>query len=188
MKLVLPEAFQERERLKAEAEYFELRPLIDCLVQSRSPRPSLAEGLSTLQLNGHDAVSNLSSTSPGGYIIVGYRGTFAFGRDGLADVKFRKISRILVSGRVSLCREVFKETLNEGRDPDRAGGLADRYTGRYFLNHVFLEQAFDNLLDHGFRLASGAASGTNSTGELKPGMDSEENKWMHFNEYVFVRS
>ena len=65
--------------------------------------------------------------------------------------------------------------------------LVFRYTGRFFLNHVFLEQAFDNLLEHGFKLASGAASGTNSTGELKPGMDSEENKWMHFNEYVFIR-
>ena len=64
---------------------------------------------------------------PGGCIIVGYRGTFAFGRDGLADVKFRKISRILVSGKVTLCRQVFKDTLNEGRDPDRAGALVDRF-------------------------------------------------------------
>lgn len=196
MKLVLPEAFQERERLKSEAEFFGIRSLIDCLaLQPRSPRPSLVDGLSTVHLNGLDITSTttplsptLSSSSPsGGCIIVGYRGTFAFGRDGLADVKFRKISRILVSGRVSLCREIFGDTLNEGRDPDRAGGLADRYTGRFFLNHVFLEQAFDNLLEHGFKLASGAASGTNSTGELKPGMDSEENKWMHFNEYVFIR-
>ena len=61
---------------------------------------------------------------------MGYRGTFAFGRDGLADVKFRKISRILVSGRVRLCREIFGDTLNEGRDPDRAGGLTDRYMVR----------------------------------------------------------
>ena len=115
---------------QSEAEYFELRPLLDCLAQTRSPRPSLAEGFSGLQLNGHDVsgsnASSTSSTPPGGCIIVGYRGTFAFGRDGLADVKFRKLSRILVSGRVNLCREVFKETLNEGRDPDRAGGLADR--------------------------------------------------------------
>ena len=39
--------------------------------------------------------------SPGGrretgFIVVGYRGTFAFGRDGgIADVKFRKLWRIL---------------------------------------------------------------------------------------------
>lgn len=41
-----------------------------------------------------------------GYITVGYRGTFAFGRDGLSDVKFRKLARIIVCGRVALCREV----------------------------------------------------------------------------------
>jgi hypothetical protein len=43
-----------------------------------------------------------------GSITLGYRGTFAFGRDGLADVKFRKLSRVLVCGRVALCREVPK--------------------------------------------------------------------------------
>lgn len=59
-----------------------------------------------------------------GCITVGYRGSFAFGRDGLADVKFRKLSRILVCGRVTLCRDVFGDTLNESRDPDH--GLTDR--------------------------------------------------------------
>ena len=60
--------------------------------------------------------------------MVGYRGTFAFGRD-MSDVKvgiceaqnlnfqicstfiffqFRKLSRILVHGKVKMCREVFK--------------------------------------------------------------------------------
>lgn len=72
----------------------------------------------------------------------------AFGRDGLADVKFRKISRILVCGRVHLCREVFGETLNESRDPDH--GQTDRYTSRFFLKHTFLEQAFDMLSEGSF--------------------------------------
>lgn len=35
------------------------------------------------------------------------------------DVNFRKIARVLVSGKVSLCREVFGDSLNENRDPDR---------------------------------------------------------------------
>ena len=75
---------------------------------TRDPPPAL-----TVQASG-DNVS--PSTTPGtpswrttdpGYITVGYRGTFAFGRDGgQADVKFRKLWRILVSGRVALCREV----------------------------------------------------------------------------------
>jgi hypothetical protein len=68
-------------------------------------------------------IANSNSLSPlstegksPGYITIGYRGTFAFGRDGLADVKFRKLSRIIICGKVSLCREVFKDTLNESRD------------------------------------------------------------------------
>ena len=81
--------------------------------------------------------------SSDGFITLGYRGTFAFGRDGMADVQFRKLMRIIVCGKVSLCREVFKETLNESRDPDR--GQGDRYTSRFFLKHNFLEQAFDML-------------------------------------------
>lgn len=132
------------------------------------------------------------SCSPSyGYILIGYRGTFSNGRDGMNDVKFRKISRILVCGRVQLCREVFGETLNENRDPDH--GVSDRYTSRYYLKHVFLEQAFDTLLDAGFHLtccgATGANSGSN-TGtdkEKNINVDSEENKWLHYNEYVFVR-
>ena len=76
----------------------------------------------------------------------------AFGRDGLADVKFRKISRILVCGRVHLCREVFGETLNESRDPDH--GQTDRYTSRFFLKHTFLEQAFDMLSEASFLMVN----------------------------------
>ncbi|GIX84337.1 hypothetical protein CEXT_172851 [Caerostris extrusa] len=144
-KLVLPENFHERRRLRHEAEYFNLAGL-------------------------------------------GYRGTFAFGRDGLADVKFRKLTRILVSGRVNLCREVFGETLNESRDPDR--GTDYRYSARFFLKHNFLEQAFDNLQEAGFRCVAGAGSGTSCGGvgePMKPGMDSEENRWNHYNEFVFSR-
>ena len=95
--LALPDAFRERERLKQEAIYYKL--------------PGLAEA-------AHSAARQ------SGYITVGYRGSFAFGRDGLADVKFRKITRILVCGKVTLCRNVFGETLNESRDPDH--GLPDR--------------------------------------------------------------
>ena len=71
-----------------------------------------------LGTHGAQTTGRAACTEPG-FILVGYRGTFQFGRDGLADVKFRKISRILVSGRVSICREVFGDTLNESRDPDR---------------------------------------------------------------------
>ncbi|KAL6447528.1 hypothetical protein ACFW04_000026 [Cataglyphis niger] len=122
-----------------------------------------------------------------GYITVGYRGSFAFGREGLADVKFRKLSRILVCGRVALCRDVFGETLNESRDPDH--GMSDRYTSRFFLKHSVIEQAFDMLQEQGFRMAGSCGSGTagSNSEQLKPGVDSEENRWNHYNEFVFVR-
>ncbi|CAD5120240.1 unnamed protein product [Dimorphilus gyrociliatus] len=163
-KLVLPENFQERERLKNEAEFFKIPAMVRYVQNSR--------GSTQLQSNG--------------YITVSYRGTFAFGRDGLADVKFRKLSRILICGRVSACREIFGDTLNESRDPDRGGD--DRYSSRFFLKHSYLEQAFDMLQEGGFKMVGSCGSGTNSAGEVKPGNDSEECKWNHYNEFVFCRN
>lgn len=159
----LPDGFREKQRLLKEAEYLKLHGLMKCI-----------QGLN----DNHSTV--------GGCITVGYRGSFQFGKDGLADVKFRKLSRILVCGRVALCREVFSDTLNESRDPDHGG--PDRYSSRLFLKHSFLEQAFDMLSEKGFRLAGSCGSGTaGSASELKPGVDVEENRWNHYNEFVFIR-
>lgn len=158
----LPEGFHERERLRKEADKLKLDGLVKIL-------------------------DIKAEANPPGCITVGYRGSFQFGKDGLADVKFRKLSRILVSGRVALCREVFGETLNESRDPDHGG--PDRYTARFFLKHTLIEQAFDDLQKNGFKLVGSCGSGTAGgvATELKPGMDAEENRWNHYNEFVFVR-
>ena len=89
----------------------------------------------------------------------------------MSDVKFRKLTRILVHGKVNVCKEVFKDSLNDSRDPDR-GQDGDRYTARYFLKHTVLEQAFDQLCEAGFRMVGSCASGTsapNDIQELKPG-------------------
>lgn len=163
--LVLPESFREKERLRQEATFYGLPGMVK-------------------------AVTNSPTTPPGklpGFITVGYRGSFAFGRDGLPDVKFRKITRILVCGRVNICRDVFGESLNESRDPDH--GLSDRYTARFFLKHSSIEQAFDMLQEQGFHMAGSCGSGTagGSGADLKPGMDAEESRWNHYNEFVFVR-
>lgn len=159
--IVLPDGFRESERLKQEALHFGIQGLVKCVADIREQRPS-------------------------GCITVGYRGSFQFGKDGLADVKFRKLSRILVCGRVALCREVFCDTLNESRDPDHGG--PDRYTSRFFLKHCFIEQAFDMLQEQGFRLTGSCGSGTSGAAtELKPGVDVEENRWNHYNEFVFIR-
>lgn len=183
-KLVLPENFHEKERLKHEAEYFILPDMVSAIVQTyMGGKLSL---IPKVPVEGFNSLSESSTDGKScGYITLGYRGTFAFGRDGLADVKFRKLSRIIICGRVSLCREVFKDTLNESRDPDR--GCSDRYTSRFFLKHSFLEQAFDMLAEEGFIMVGSCGSGTNNAGEIKPGMDTEESKWQHYNEFVFER-
>ena len=102
-----------------------------------------------------------------------------------ADVKFRKITRILISGRVQLCREVFGETLNDSRDPE---GLNERYTSRFFLKHAILEQAFDCLAEANFKIAGSSAISPNllnTSDQERPILD-DETKWLHYNEYVFV--
>ncbi|XP_054715645.1 BTB/POZ domain-containing protein KCTD16-like [Uloborus diversus] len=190
-KLVLPENFHERERLKNEAEYFNMAEMAACVESltptCQQPPTSLARTPSTATTPTSPGGGLLPVRGQAGYLTIGYRGSFAFGRDGLADVKFRKLTRILVCGRVTLCREVFGDSLNESRDPDRVN--ENRYTARFFLKHNFLEQAFDNMQEAGFRCVAAAGSGTSGSGNepLKPGIDFEENRWNHYNEFVFVR-
>jgi hypothetical protein len=57
--------------------------------------------------------------SRNGYITLAFRGKFHMDHhhgshsNDFTDVKFRKISRIIVSGKVGMCRQVFGEDLNE---------------------------------------------------------------------------
>ncbi|VDM03155.1 unnamed protein product [Schistocephalus solidus] len=121
-------------------------------------------------------------------ITLSYRGMIQAARDNLADVQFRKIMRILISGKSSVCREVFGSTLNESRAPD-CGPEVDRYTSRYYLTHSALEMAFDKLLEAGFNLVGccGEASTTNSTQKVKPTADVDEGRYQFFHEFYFVR-
>lgn len=179
--LNLPENFNEKQRLKIEAEFYRLPRIISLLDAQNELKngnkliPTHERGLSPSMI----ATRKLQS----GYIVIGYRGTFAFGREGMSDIKFRKISRILVCGRIQLCKDAFGDTLNESRDPDH--GNTDRYTSRFYLTHTSLEQAFDSLNEHGFFLVGTAATGTNSP---LGGSDTEENRWLHYNEFVFLRN
>ncbi|KAK3755848.1 hypothetical protein QZH41_003946 [Actinostola sp. cb2023] len=138
-KLALPEAFNERDRLLTEAEHFKLKGMVRAI-----------------QREGDSVKTGKDKVRTGAFISIGVRGTYAFGRDGVADVKFRKLQRILVCGNVALGREVFGESLNETRDPDRDD---QRYTNRFFLKHNYLEKAFDQLSEHGFRLVTSSAGG-----------------------------
>ncbi len=174
--LILPDNFSEKKRLKREAEYYRLPKMVKYLEEPEiDPK------------NNH-AITSKQIKGVGGTIIIGYRGTFSFGRESLSDVKFRKISRILVCGKVQVCRDVFGDTLNESRDPTIE---SERYTSRFFLKHTFLEQAFDTLNESGFHLIGTCATGTNSSvtdAYNKANNDSEESRWLHYNEFIFYKS
>ena len=161
--LTLPTNFDETERLLVEAEFYRLKGLCKLL-----KKPKVKE---SLRANGKQQQES-------GYITLCVRGTYAFGRDGIADVKFRKLQRIIVCGNVGLTREVFQDMLNETRDPDRDLGC---YSSRFYLKHPHLEMAFDKLHESNFKLVTSAAGGAGYD------LESEETKWNHFTNYVFFR-
>ena len=175
-KIILPENFQEKARLRQEAEYYHLVGLIALLAGD-----AVTSSTPITDIRNSEYANNGTTGRTPGFLTIGYRGTFAFGRDGLADVKFRKIQRILVCGKVSLAMEVFGDTLNTSRDPDR---IYEDYSARFYLKHVFLEQAFDLLAQNGYKFISCCASGTSA---LVGPPESEESKWNHYNEFVFQR-
>ncbi|XP_036311162.1 BTB/POZ domain-containing protein KCTD12 isoform X3 [Pipistrellus kuhlii] len=117
---------------------------------SRSPSGGAAGPLLTPS-------QSLDGSRRSGYITIGYRGSYTIGRDAQADAKFRRVARITVCGKTSLAKEVFGDTLNESRDPDRP---PERYTSRYYLKFNFLEQAFDKLSESGFHMVACSSTGT----------------------------
>ncbi|CAI9608565.1 unnamed protein product [Staurois parvus] len=185
--LVLPEHFPERSRLQREAEYFKLPELVKILApkisndsEDQSPSIEIGRNLTsfdTLLATGNQSISDLHRS---GFITLGYRGSYTLGRDSQTDAKFRRVARIMVCGKTSLAKEVFGDTLNESRDPDRP---PERYTSRYYLKFTFLEQAFDRLADAGFHMVA-----CNSTGTCSFMHDLTDDKiWTSYTEYVFYR-
>ena len=205
LNLVLPDYFPEKSRLQREAEFFQLKDLSKRLCPKMSKEDSLSEeicqsdteegtlqcsvgsssvGMETLRMMS--AVSG-SARSPSlesrksGYITVGYRGSYTIGRDIQTDAKFRRVARITVCGKTSLAKEVFGDTLNESRDPDRP---PERYTSRYYLKFNFLEQAFDRLTEVGFHMVACSSTGTCAYTSNDP---NEDKIWTSYTEYVFCR-
>uniref|UniRef100_A0A8C0B0B9 BTB domain-containing protein n=1 Tax=Buteo japonicus TaxID=224669 RepID=A0A8C0B0B9_9AVES len=188
--LVLPDHFPERSRLQREAEYFMLPELVKMLAPKLSKQNSLGDDPcqsdpEELSPNA-DATRNLTSAGAttdvrrAGFITIGYRGSYTLGRDSQTDAKFRRVARIMVCGKTSLAKEVFGDTLNESRDPDRP---PERYTSRYYLKFTFLEQAFDKLADAGFHMVA-----CNSTGTCAFAHDQTDDRiWTSYTEYVFYR-
>ncbi|VDK21144.1 unnamed protein product [Taenia asiatica] len=161
--IVLPESSTTLERLRIEAEFYELPDLIAAIQETKRTAPCT--------------------------ITLSYRGQIPNGRDTLADVRFRRITRILVSGKSSVCREAFGETLNESRAPD-CGPEDNRYSNRYYLTHNTLEMAFDKLLEAGFTLAGCCGETSVETGSQRSksigDFDGGRNQFFH--EFYFVRN
>ncbi|XP_033504742.1 BTB/POZ domain-containing protein KCTD12-like [Epinephelus lanceolatus] len=183
--LFLPEFFKERRRLQREADFFQLPELSRRL--AAVSKDTDTEDSEEAELNSPATTTSSSDRtlrSPGasaGYITIGYRGSYTIGRDIQADAKFRRVARITVCSKISLAKEVFGDTLNESRDPDRP---PDKYTARYYLKYNFLEQAFDRLAEAGFHMVACNSTGTCSYASNDPG---EDKLWTSYTEYVFSR-
>ncbi|CAH7013446.1 Kctd16 [Phodopus roborovskii] len=183
--VVLPDHFPERGRLKREAEYFLLPDLVKLLAPEevkQSPDEFCHSDFEDGSQGSDPRICPTSSLLPHdrkwGFITVGYRGSCTLGREGQADAKFRRVPRILVCGRISLAKEVFGETLNESRDPDRA---PERYTSRFYLKFKHLERAFDMLSECGFHMVACNSSVTASF----VNQYTEDKIWSSYTEYVF---
>ncbi|KAL2088744.1 hypothetical protein ACEWY4_015643 [Coilia grayii] len=208
--LVLPEHFPERERLQREAEHFQLAELLRLLGPRVSKQGSMNDegcqsdieessqsseqpgggggGGRSGPLSTTCVATSASSPAGGGYapdkrsgfITIGYRGSYTMVRDNQADAKFRRVARIMVCGRIALAKEVFGETLNESRDPDRP---PEKYTSRFYLKFTYLEQAFDRLSEAGFQMVA-----CNSTGTAAFINQYRDDKiWSSYTEYIFFR-
>ncbi|XP_056665282.1 BTB/POZ domain-containing protein KCTD12-like [Monodelphis domestica] len=188
--LVLPDHFPERSRLKREAEYFRLPELVKILAPETGNNSLVAADDLEEQYSNYTSFSGpggspgagavAGAIRKGGYITLGYRGSYTLGRDSQTDAKFRRVARIMVCGKISLAKEVFGETLNESRDPDRP---PERYTSRYYLKFNYLEQAFDKLATAGFHMVT-----SNSTGTCACAQDQSDDKiWTSYTEYIFYR-
>ncbi|XP_006111984.2 BTB/POZ domain-containing protein KCTD8 [Pelodiscus sinensis] len=192
--LALPEHFPEKERLLREAEYFQLGELVKLLSPKVTKQGSLndegcqsdledsnSQGSGDLLLRaaaGGTAGAGLEKRS--GFLTVGYRGSYTTVRESQADAKFRRVARIMVCGRIALAKEVFGDTLNESRDPDRP---PEKYTARFYLKFTYLEQAFDRLSEAGFHMVA-----CNSTGTAAFINQYREDKiWSSYTEYIFYR-
>ncbi|KAM8939681.1 BTB/POZ domain-containing protein KCTD8 isoform 1-T1 [Pelodytes ibericus] len=183
--LSLPDHFPEKERLLREAEYFQLNDLVKMLTPKVTKQSSMNdEGCqSDIEDNSQssDLIRTASLDKKSGFITIGYRGSYTMVRDNQADAKFRRVARIMVCGRIALAKEVFGETLNESRDPDRP---PEKYTSRFYLKFTYLEQAFDRLSETGFHMVA-----CNSTGTAAFVNQYRDDKiWSSYTEYIFFRS
>lgn len=155
---VAPEDFQEWHQLIAEAQYWRVHQLEKMI---------------------RNALTRVNT------ITIAYHGTLSVGKQGYAvDLNFRRIHRILVSGRAWACRQIFGKCLNETRD----GNMDSmRYTNRFYLTHTFLEQAFDALAAHGYKLVSSTSTNPTMLSNPVGSQLDDEQRYLHYAQFVFVK-
>ncbi|XP_076148984.1 BTB/POZ domain-containing protein KCTD16a [Alosa pseudoharengus] len=182
--VVLPDHFPEKGRLKREAEYFQLPELVKILTPDDKRTDEYLHSDYDEASQGSDQRLYPSYLDPRdrrhGFITVGYKGSCAAGREGLGDPKARGLPKIFICGRIGLAKEVFGDTLNENRDPERP---QERYTSRLFLKFKHLERAFDMLAESGFQIVACNSSLTASF----VSRHTDDKLWCTYTEYVFYR-
>lgn len=182
--VVLPDHFPEKGRLRREAEYFQLPELVKILTDDKRTDDYFHSDYDEPS-QGSDHRLYPSYLDPRdrrhGFITVSYKGSCTAGRDGPADPKARGLPKIFICGRLGLAKEVFGDTLHEGRDPD--GRVQDRYATRLLLKFKHLERAFDMLAESGFQIVACNSSLTAPFASQQ----TDDKVWCNNTEYVFYR-
>lgn len=161
--ITLPENFHDWRSLIAEACYWKMQRI------ERSIREA-----------SKVTVEKISST-----ITVAYHGSLTVGRGSPAtEVNFRRVQRIIISGKVGECRRIFGSTLNETRE---SNSEISKYTSRLYLTHTFLEQAFDALSAQGYKLVSSASSTPNLSGGITKNQAYTQKIFLHYSQFVFAK-
>nr|XP_055034027.1 BTB/POZ domain-containing protein KCTD16a [Misgurnus anguillicaudatus] len=176
--VVLPDYFPEKGRLKREAEFFQLPELVKILNPDDNVHSDFDDASQGSDQRLYPTSYLDARDRRYGFITVGYKSSCTFGRDN--DPKARVIPKIFICGRVGLAREVFGDTLNESRDPDRP---LERYTSQFYLKFRHLERAFDILAESGFHIVACNSSLTTSPHNRQ----TDDKFWSNNTEYVFYR-
>lgn len=105
------------------------------------------------------------------FLTIGYRSVYesqrSVGPPTSEITQFRRVTRITVSGRSDVARQVFKDDLNDSRDPNRSTCGGYGYTCRYYLKHTYLEAAFETLAANGFTMVNSSSIGSNNQGQSR---------------------
>ncbi|KAL6473964.1 hypothetical protein MHYP_G00175250 [Metynnis hypsauchen] len=165
-RVVLPERFPERARLRREAEFFRLHELAGILAAAEDEVGDGGGG-GGVPDDASPASERTAREGACGFLTVACKG---------ARVGDAPPPRISVCGRVGLARQVFGDALSESRDADRA---RERYTSRCHLRFRHAERAFDMLAESGFRIVAC------STAVASRHADAERGAWSSNTEYVF---